>query len=370
MLYPVMPMFLKSIGFSVLLIGILEGIAEATAGVSKGYFGQLSDKTGKRVPFIRFGYILSALSKPMMAIFAYPVWIFFSRTMDRLGKGIRTGARDAFLSDEATPENKAKVFGFHRALDTFGAFLGPLLALIFLYFYPEHYKILFIIAFVPGVASISITFLIKDKKKSQKVSATKLNFFSFLNYIKHSTQDYKKLIAGLLAFTLFNSSDIFLLLMMKNAGLDDISLIGVYIFYNLVYAVFSYPMGVVGDKIGLKKTFIFGLCLFALVYFGIAIFNNVYIFYGLFFIYGIYAASTESISKAWITNICKKEESATAIGAFTALNSVFTMIASSFAGLVWVLFGAKITFLITGFAVLIIILYFSVIIKYKLSKNQ
>jgi len=153
--------------------------------------------------------------------------------------------------------------------------------------------------------------------------------------------------------------------MMKNAGLDDISLIGVYIFYNLVYAAFSYPMGMVGDKMGLKKTFIFGLLLFAIVYFGISMFNNVYVFYVLFFIYGIYAASTESISKAWITNICVKDESATAIGAYTALNSVFTMIASSFAGLIWVIFGVKVTFLVTGFAVLIIILYFSLVINYK-----
>lgn len=369
MLYPVMPMFLKSIGFSVLLIGVLEGIAEATAGISKGYFGQLSDKTGKRVPFIRFGYMLSALSKPLMIVFAYPLWIFFARTADRLGKGIRTGARDAFLSDETTIENKAKVFGFHRALDTFGAFLGPLLALAFLYFYPEHYKTLFIIAFIPGIASISITFLLKDKKKEIKSTNKKVGFLSFIKYIKNAGADYKKLIIGLLAFTLFNSSDIFLLLMMKNAGLDDVSLIGVYIFYNLIYAAFSYPMGIIGDKFGLKKTFIFGLCLFAIVYFGIAVFNNIYVFYFLFFIYGVYAASTESVSKAWITNICKKEEAATAVGAYTALNSIFTMVASSFAGLVWFAFGAKTTFLITGFAVLLIILYFSTIIKYQINKS-
>ena len=95
MLYPVMPIYLKTIGFSVVLIGILEGIAEATAGLSKGYFGKLSDNTGKRVPFVQVGYALSAISKPMMAVFIYPIWIFFARTADRFGKGIRTGARDA-----------------------------------------------------------------------------------------------------------------------------------------------------------------------------------------------------------------------------------------------------------------------------------
>ncbi|MBK5194320.1 MAG: MFS transporter, partial [Flavobacteriaceae bacterium] len=125
MLYPIMPIYLKSIGFSIVLIGILEGFAEATAGLSKGYFGKLSDNSGKRVPFVQVGYMLSAISKPMMAVFIFPIWIFFARTIDRLGKGIRTGARDAILSDEATPETKGKVFGFHRSLDTFGAVLGP-----------------------------------------------------------------------------------------------------------------------------------------------------------------------------------------------------------------------------------------------------
>ena len=136
MLYPVMPLFLKSIGFSVILIGILEGFAEATAGLSKGYFGKLSDHLYRRVPFVRLGYALSAFSKPMMAVFVFPAWIFLSRTMDRLGKGIRTGARDAILSDEAMPETKGRVFGFHRAWDTVGAFLGPSLGLFFLYLYP------------------------------------------------------------------------------------------------------------------------------------------------------------------------------------------------------------------------------------------
>src|SRR6185312_11704818 len=101
-----------------------------------GYFGKLSDNSGKRVPFVRLGYGLSAVSKPMMAIFVYPLWIFAARTMDRLGKGIRTGARDAMLSDEATPETKGKVFGFHRGMDTFGAVVGPLFAMAYLFYFP------------------------------------------------------------------------------------------------------------------------------------------------------------------------------------------------------------------------------------------
>jgi len=220
MLYPVMPVYLQSIGFSVVLIGVLEGLAEATAGLSKGYFGKYSDKIGSRVPFVRWGYILSAISKPLMAAFAVPVWVFFVRTLDRLGKGIRTGARDAMLSDEASKENKGKVFGFHRALDTAGAAIGPFAALIFLHYYPAQYKWLFIIAVIPGIAAIALTFLLKDK---QKPGSTKKSpgFLSFLSYWGESSKQFKLLVIGLLAFTLFNSSDAFLLLSIKQNGFSD-----------------------------------------------------------------------------------------------------------------------------------------------------
>ena len=158
MLYPIMPIYLKSIGFSILLIGILEGIAEATAGLSKGYFGKLSDNSRKRVPFVQAGYMLSAIAKPMMAIYVFPIWIFFARTIERFGKGIRTGARDAILSDEATTVTKGKIFGFHRSMDTTGAVLGPIIALFYLYFYPEDYRTLFYIAFIPGLLAVLATF--------------------------------------------------------------------------------------------------------------------------------------------------------------------------------------------------------------------
>jgi MFS family permease len=366
MLYPVMPIFLKSIGFSVLLIGILEGIAEATAGLSKGYFGQLSDHRGKRVLFIRFGYLLSALSKPMMAVFTYPWWIFFARTTDRLGKGIRTGARDAYLSDCTTPEHKGKVFGFHRSLDTLGAFLGPIAALIFLYFMPGEYRWLFIIAVVPGLISISFTLLLKEKKKLQhETQKPKTSFFSFIKYVKGSPREYRLLIAGLLAFALFNSSDMLLLLRMKEAGLPDEQLILVYIFYNLIYAIFAYPMGMLGDRIGLKKTFIIGLLLFTVVYAGMIIPVGVWFYFALFFVYGIYTASTESISKAWITNIVDKKQTATAIGSFTAFNSVFTMLASFIAGLIWAFIGLEYTFGLTAAVTLIVAVYILFVVPYR-----
>jgi MFS family permease len=360
MLYPVMPVFLKSIGFSVVLIGLLEGIAEATAGFSKGYFGKLSDAQGERIPFVRWGYLLSAISKPLMAVSVYPLWIFLARTVDRMGKGIRTGARDAILSAEATAETKARVFGLHRAMDTAGAFIGPSLAILFLYFYPQRYQLLFLIAFVPGIVAVLLTFLLKEKNMGEIKSAP-VSLFSFLKYWNDASPAYRKLVAGLLFFALINSSDIFLLLKLKDGGVSDIQVIGVYVFYNLVYALFAYPAGWLADRWGLKKTLIIGLILFALVYAGMSVNGSLWWFGFLFFVYGMYAACTESIAKAWITNISKKEETATAVGTYTAFQSICTLIASASAGLAWYSLGAPTLFIITGAAAFVLVVYFLVV---------
>lgn len=358
MLYPVMPIYLKTIGFSVVLIGILEGIAEATAGLSKGYFGKLSDISGRRVPFVQIGYALSAISKPMMALFTFPLWIFSARTLDRFGKGIRTGARDAILSDEATPQTKGKVFGFHRSMDTLGAVIGPALALVYLSFYPKDYKTLFVIAVIPGLLAIVSSLLLREKKVQANAPKVKTGFLSFLKYWKQSPLAYRKLVIGLLVFTLFNSSDVFLLLQAKQAGLDDTTVIGVYIFYNLIYALFAFPIGILADRVGLKTIFVTGLLLFAAVYAGMAMNTNLYLFFGLFFLYGVYAAASEGISKAWISNIASRKDTATAIGTFSGLQSICTMLASSLTGLIWFQFGATTAFMLTAIATLVVAGYF------------
>jgi len=366
MLYPVMPLFLEHIGYTAVFIGVLEGFAEAVAGLSKSYFGKRSDITGRRLPFVQLGYTFSAVSKPMLALFIYPWWIFLSRTIDRLGKGIRTGARDALLSDECTPATKGRVFGFHRSMDTMGAVLGPAIALVYLYFYPDHYRTIFLIAFIPGVAAILFTLLIKEKRApvvtapplqagvSQKRSS---NLFAFAFYWKSSKPQYRMLVSGLLLFALFNSSDVFLLLKMKDSGLGNTAVIGVYIFYNLVFALLSYPVGILADKLGLKRIFISGLFLFVLVYLGFAFNKNLYLFYCLFFLYGLYAAATDGISKAWISNIVDKKETATAIGTYSGFQSICALLASSLCGLLWYNFGPMATFLTTAGVTLLAIIY-------------
>lgn len=356
LLYPVMPLYLKSIGFSVLLIGILEGIAEAAAGLSKGYFGQWSDQSGRRVPFVQLGYTLSAFAKPLLVLFNWPGWVVAMRTLDRAGKGIRTGARDAMLSGEATPQTKASVFGFHRAMDTLGAVLGPTFGLIYLYFNPGDYKPLFFYALIPGILAITATLSLNEKAASpQPISIT---FYSFIRYWKQSPPHYRRIVTGFLVFALVNSSDVFLLLQAKQRGLDEVDVIAIYIFYNLVYAVFSFPMGRLADRFGLKTIFVTGLLLFATVYAGLPMVESELWFLLLFFLYGLYAAATEGISKAWITNVAEGKDTATAIGTFSAFQSICAMVASLWTGLIWYLFGAAYAFAATAGITGIVILYF------------
>ncbi|EMY79389.1 transporter, major facilitator family protein [Leptospira weilii serovar Ranarum str. ICFT] len=359
MLYPIFPIYLKEIGFSIFLIGILEGVAEATAGFSKGSFGRMSDLSGKRLPFVRWGYLISSLSKPMMTFFVSPIWVFFVRTADRLGKGVRTAARDALLSDETTIENKGAVFGFHRSMDTLGAVLGPICALVFLYFYPGRYKELFLLAFIPGCFAILFTFWIREKKTIPQKSEDEEEYsiFLFFKYWKHASPSYKNLTQGILFFTLFNGSDVFLLLRLKESGMDDSSSIGAYIFYNIVYAITAYPLGILGDKIGLKKLFIFGLICYTFVYFGMGFGESAWVLWISFSGYGIFASSTEGISKAWISNLVSKTETATALGTFNAFQSICMILASSITGYLWVRWNSNVALVVSGVAALIAGIY-------------
>jgi MFS family permease len=249
-------------------------------------------------------------------------------------------------------------------MDTLGAVIGPALALLYLYYYPHRYRSLFFIAFIPGAVAILLTFLLRESRSTHaQVAVAKTRFLDFLKYWKASPPAYRQLATGLLFFALFNSSDMFLLLRIKSAGLSDASAIGVYIFYNLVYAAFSYPLGSLGDRIGLKKVFLLGLVVFAAVYFGMAVTGNLYIYFGLFLLYGLYAAATDGISKAWISNIADKKDTATAIGTFTAFQSICTLVASSLAGLVWYGFGPAALFIVAGVAALFVFVYLLLVIR-------
>ncbi|MFA6923928.1 MAG: MFS transporter [Bacteroidales bacterium] len=253
-------------------------------------------------------------------------------------------------------------------MDTIGAAIGPILALVFLYFYPNKYKTIFILAIVPGIISIILSLLLKDKKNNPLENKNKISFFGYFKYWEKSSVGYKQLLIGLLAFTLFNSSDVFLLLVLKNKGMSDTTMIGFYIFYNLVYALFSYPIGILADKIGLKTIIIIGLILFAFVYLSIS-FASGYLMLGILFgIYGIYASATEGMSKALISNISAPSETATAIGFYSSFSSIATLIASSLAGFIWFKFTPAYTFVFSGIGVVLVVIYFLIIFGKQKSK--
>ncbi len=356
MLYPVIPVYLQEIGFSIILIGVLEGVAEFTAGLSKGYFGQLSDRKGLRLPFIRLGYLLSALSKPMMAVFTWPAWIFFARTTDRLGKGLRTAARDALLSQNATPATKGRVFAFHRSMDTLGAVIGPVIALLFLYAFPGDYTSLFYLALAPGLVSVLLIYLLREKRKPVSTLERK-GFFAFFGYWNQAPSAFRKLIPGLMLFALCNSSDVFLLLKAKEISGSDTITISAYIFYNIVYAVASYPLGMIADRFSFRAVFMSGLMVFSIVYFLFSIAQSSIMIYVALFLYGVYAAATEGIAKAWISNLAHRENTGTAIGFYSSMQSLCQLVASVLAGLIWYQFNSSTLFFIAAIVAIFSMLY-------------
>jgi MFS family permease len=350
MLYPITPIFLTAVlGSSMAVVGIIEGLAEFVAGLLKGYFGNLSDKIGKRSIFIVMGYGLSAIAKPLPGIFQNIPTVLSSRVADRTGKGIRTAPRDALLGSHSNG-NSGAVFGFHRGMDTLGAAIGPAAALVLLHYFPDNFQLIFLLAFIPSAIAVAFTLLVKDKPIESKPGSRK-NYSSFW---KSAPKSYKKLLVLITIFSLINSSDVFLIL--KSKDISDSSTLAIfgYIFYNLIYAAVSYPLGGLADKYGKRKIFSLGLIIFSLVYFGFALVPEIELIWMLFALYGIYAASTEGISKAWVSDLIPDEQRGSAIGLLTMLSSFSVMLGSFLTGILWDQFGSAIPFLLSASISLVI----------------
>jgi MFS family permease len=352
MLYPVTPLFLTAVlGASMSLVGLIEGIAEITAGFLKGYFGTLSDKVGKRSLFIVIGYGISGLVKSLPGFLASVPVVIFSRVGDRIGKGIRTAPRDALLSNYVK-DNSGAVFGFHRSMDTLGAVIGPLVALLLLGVFSFSYSAIYLVAIIPSFGAIIFTWMVKDVKSQSKSSSRKM----YSQFWKTAPREYKFLLVLITLFSFANSSDVFLILKSRQVTHSDfISILG-YVFYNSIYAIASYPLGIISDKIGKKKMFVAGMIIFSIVYLGFGINNNIYFIWLLFALYGIYAAATEGISKAWVSDLVPNEFRGSAIGLLTMLSSFSVMVGSFFAGILWDRFGAQIPFITSASISLIIAL--------------
>ncbi|HVA97042.1 MAG TPA: MFS transporter [Candidatus Acidoferrales bacterium] len=342
MIYPIVPIFLTSVlHASVPILGLIEGIAEATAAVGKFVFGSYSDYLQKRKPFVVAGYSFGAASKLLIGLAATWHFVLFARFIDRLGKGLRTSARDSILLENTESRNKGFIFGFHRAFDSLGAVLGPLVALFFIAVMHDNLRLVFIIAFVPSVVAVLLLyFFVKEQKRHNVVKKFRLQSlrWSMIN------SKLKLFILISFLFSAGNSSDAFLLLRAKYLGLSVALVIIVYVLYNLMQTVFATPLGKLADRIGAKHVFSLGLVIFAVVYFFFGLTQTSFWLWLLFPIYGIYIAATDGVSKAYIGEFISHDISGTFYGFYYFITAIGTFLASFIGGLLWQMINPSATF--------------------------
>ena len=341
MLYPVMPIFLTQVlGAPVFIVGIIEGVAEGSSSLFKTLFGYWSDRVGKRKIFVVFGYLSSAVSKVIIAFSAIWPMVFLGRFVDRFGKGLRTGARDALLLEAAGENNKGLIFGFHRSMDSAGAVLGPLIGFFLLSSFEGNIRLILYAAAIPSFFALLFLILIKDAKRNSEKNNLGLSLS-----LKNLPSQFKLFLLVIAVFSLGNSSDAFLILRAESLGMSLSLVILSYVLYNSVYTFVSTPAGSVADKIGTKKVFLTGILIYIFVYLGFAVTNNAFYVWPLFAIYGFYIALTDGISKALVGSYIKKEQAGTAYGVLQTTVSIFTLLASVIGGFLWQAIGPQATFL-------------------------
>jgi len=368
MVYPVVPLFLTAaLGAPVVVIGAIEGVAEAIVSVMKGLSGWHCDRTGKRVPYIRWGYGLGAASKPLMALaFAWPM-VFVARAVDRLGKGLRTTARDALIADAVDASKGGRAYGFHRMMDTSGAIVGVLIALALLALLPGQYRLIFLLAAFPGAAAVLLTFRLREVARQPAPDGRP---DACPDASRAASPDispdaaaprpvapgrpwsglpaaYWKTLGLLLVFAFANSSDALLILRAKNLGLSDVQAILGYTLFNVVYAASAYPLGVFSDRFGRWRMVISGWTLYAMVYFGFALADMGAVWW-LFPLYGLFMGLTEGVGRALIRDTIPEEKKGTAMGIFHMSIGLTMLTGSVTAGLLWDVVGPRAPFVLGG----------------------
>jgi MFS family permease len=351
MLYPIMPLFLiGTLGASPAILGLVDGIAEGISSGLRWIAGALSDRWGRRKPPVFFGYLISALSKPLMGLAVLAGWPLFliGRTADRLGKSIRTSPRDALIADSTEPEFRGKAFGFHRAMDTCGAILGPLVALAvivaiagFHATFTAHWTgtenaiarlplaRLFYLAVIPGLISAAIVPIFVREIRPKQTSAGPAPIFQSF------PRPFWNLIIANAVFSLGNSSDAFLILRSGELGLGFGAIVLAYVLYNAIFAATATPLGAISDRIGRKGVIAAGWVVYAVVYLGFAVWPSSAAPWILLSIYGLYQALTDGVAKAMVSDLVPATQRAGAIGLFYTVSGVGQLLASLLAGFIW-----------------------------------
>lgn len=346
MVYPLLAIFLSTtLGASPWIIGLIEGIAESIASLLKVFSGYLSDKSQKRKPLAILGYGSSTFGKIFLYIATSWWWVLLSRVIDRFGKGIRNAPRDALIADSSAKERRGRAFGLHRTMDTLGAATGVLIAYYLLTSHagPIDYRKIFLLSLIPAFLGLIFLFFVKENKTPPVTAANKLSFKWSSLPLK-----LKLFLVVTVLFTLGNSSNQFLLLRAKNLGYTTENVLLLYLVYNIVYALVSYPAGRLSDIIGRKKLLVWGYVFYGVVYLGFAITSDPRLLWGLFGLYGIYIGMTEGVEKALVTDIAPENLRATMIGLHATLVGIGLFPASFLAGILWNQFGPAATFYFGG----------------------
>jgi MFS family permease len=342
MVYPLIPVFLTEVlHSSKVFVGLIEGVAESTASLFKIFSGWFSDKIGKRKPIVILGYSLSSISKPLLALVTSGWQVLFIRFGDRVGKGVRTSPRDALIAESSAENRRGASFGLHRAMDSAGAIIGPLLAFLLLPLLNKNYRHLFLLASIPAFFSVLVLFLwvkeIKIRKKESVISERKKGI-SF-------DSKFKIFILVVAIFTLGNSSDAFLFLRAKSLGVNLIFIPLLWGFFNLVYTLSSIPAGILSDRIGRKKVILLGFTVYGLAYLGFAFATQALHIWVLFALYGIYYGISDGALRAFVADLVKEEDKrGTAYGFYHGAVGLCALPASLILGFLWQGFGAAVAF--------------------------
>lgn len=335
----ILPLFLANVlGSSTAAIGLIEGLAETTASLTKIFSGWFSDRLGKRKPLTTVGYALSAIAKPLLYFAGTWGTVLGVRFADRLGKGIRTSPRDALIADSVPAAQRGISFGFHRAADSAGAFLGLSLAAAIIFFTQrfdwqltrEAYQSLVLVGIIPAFVAVAILgLLVKEPKAAPRTAkAPSLSLRGF-------DRRFKLLLLIMVLFTLGNSSDAFLILRAQNLGLSALEVVLLLVGFNLVYTLVAAPAGALSDRLGRKRLITAGWTVYGLIYLGFALAGQKWHVWLLFAAYGAYYALAEGAGKALVADIVPPEKRGTAYGVYHAAIGLAAFPASLIAGILW-----------------------------------
>jgi len=328
MLYPVLPTFLVTVlGAPIAAVGAIEGVANAMSSFMKIVSGRLADKRRRR-PMVVAGYMLSGIAKPAIGFAQGWGLVLFSRVSDRFGKGIRTSPRDAIIASETPEASRGAAFGLHRAADSAGAVIGPLLGLVVYEMLDHQLRPMFFFAAIPAALTVALVFLVKEKRPSPiaSIHAEERGPLS---------KEFWRTVALVATFEVLNFADAFLLLRARHLGFTVREVILVYVLMNLTYSVFSYPAGKLSDSLARRFVFGAGILVFAASYIGLGITRSASMVWLLIPLYGVFKGMTDGVGKAWITDLLPENLTGTGLGYFHGAVGFGALAASVWAGLAW-----------------------------------